>query len=136
MFDQLFETFRKASETSLQMQQDMFKNWTQQWIATRPQASGLATEWGQAFQKRFMALAIDILNKHRETLDSNYRTGIQVIEQAFHTAEAKSAEDYRRMIEDLWRKLFEAFKEQSETNFRDFRTLTEKSFETMTNAKA
>ena len=30
MLDQLFDTFRKASESSLHMQQDMFKYWTQQ----------------------------------------------------------------------------------------------------------
>ena len=31
MLDQLFDAFRKAAESSLHMQQDMFKYWTPQW---------------------------------------------------------------------------------------------------------
>jgi hypothetical protein len=60
-------------------------------------------------------------------LDGTYRAGIQLIEQTSHVADAKSADDYRRMIDELWRKLFDLQKQQSETQIRDFQTFYEKS---------
>ena len=63
----------------------------------------------------------------REAVDGMYKSGIQIIEQTFHVTEAKSADDYRRMVEDLWRKLFDLQKAQSESQFRDFQTFYEKS---------
>src|SRR5262245_27629914 len=99
MFEMLFETFRKASESSLEMQQEMFKQWTQQWVAVPSGAGAPSTEWGRNLQKRWAELTLETLNKHREALDSAYRSGIQVIEESFRTSEAKSSEDYRRMVE-------------------------------------
>src|SRR5437868_13749171 len=39
MYDQLFETYRKSSESWLQMQQDTFKNMVQQWTAAPQNAA-------------------------------------------------------------------------------------------------
>src|SRR5262245_51364725 len=33
MLDQVFDQFRKASETTMQMQQEMFKQWTSPWTS-------------------------------------------------------------------------------------------------------
>ena len=126
MFDQLIDGVRKASESSLQMQQEMFKQWTRLFAGT-PVDAGAQGEWGRVPQKRWVDLAVEILNRHRETLDATYKSGIQIIEQTFHVAEAKSADDVRRMVEDLWRKLFDLQKEQSESQFKDFQTFYEKS---------
>jgi hypothetical protein len=136
MFDQLFENFRKASESSLQMQQDIFKHLTQQWVAGAPNAAGASTEWTRAQQKRSLEMALELLNKHREALDSAYRSGIAVVEQTFRLSEAKSQEDYRRMVEDLWRKLFETVRDQSETQFKEFQRWSEKTVEMAQNAQA
>ena len=130
MFDQIFETVRRSSESSLQMQQDMMKYWSQQLASPPPTGNGTA-DWGRTFQKRWLELALEILNRHRESLDATYKTTIQVLEQAFHVSEAKSSEDYRRMVEDVSRKLFETLKEQSETQFGDLQKWTAKSFEMM-----
>jgi hypothetical protein len=129
MFERVFEGFRKASESSLQMQQDLFKNWSQQWFAAPSNAAGASTEWKQTFQKRSLELVIDMLNKHREALDSTYRSGIQMIEQTLRASEAKSPDDYRRTVEELGRRLFETFKDQSETQFREFQRWAEQSFD-------
>ena len=126
MFDQLIDGVRKASESSLQMQQEMFKNWTRLFSGQATDAGGQA-EWGRASQKRWAELCVEMLNRHREALDSTYKAGIQIIEQSFHVTEAKSPDDSRRMIEDLWRKLFDLQKAQSESQFRDFQTFYEKS---------
>jgi hypothetical protein len=120
MFDQLVDGVRKASESSLQMQQEMFRNWTRMWLSAAPGSIGTAGDWGRGSQRRWLQLGIEMLNKHREALDSTYRAGIQIIEQTFHVADAKSVEDYRRLVEELWRKLFDLQKEQAESQFRDF----------------
>ena len=108
MFDQMIDGVRKASESSLQMQQEMFKHWTRLFSGQAQEAGAQAADWGRGSQKRWVELGVEMLNRHREAIDTIYKSGIQVIEQAFHVAEAKSADDYRRMIEDLWRKLFES----------------------------
>lgn len=136
MFEQLFETFRKASESTLQMQQDMFRYWSQQWTAAPPNMAGMSADWGRNLQKRWLELAVETMNKHREALDSTYRSGIQLIEQTFRVTDARSPDDYRRMTEELWRKLFDAFKNQSESQFREFQNLAERSFEMARKAEA
>jgi hypothetical protein len=136
MFDQLFENFRRASESSIQMQQDLFKHWTQQLTAGVPTAAGAPMEWNRGQQKRLLELALEMLNKHREALDSTYKAGIVVVEQALRVSEAKSSEEYRRLVEDLWRKVFETVRDQSEAQFREFQRWSEKSAEMAQNAQA
>jgi len=135
MFDQLIDGVRKASESSLQMQQEMYKQWTRLFAGT-PIEPGTPGEWGRASQKRWVDLGVEILNRHRETLDETYKAGIQIIEQTFHVGEAKTPEDYRRMVEDLWRKLFDLQKSSSESQFRDFQTFYEKSAALVQDARA
>jgi len=124
MLDQLFDTFRKASESSLHMQQDMFKYWTQQ-LSGASNAAGNTGEWSKNYQKQ----VVDLLNKQREALDSAFKSGIQLIEQTFRASEAKSPDDYRRTMEDLWRTLIDTFKTQTETQVREFQKWSEKSFD-------
>jgi hypothetical protein len=129
MFAQLFESFRRASEATMQAQQDLFRQWVQQWPSMPMSSPGTAGEWSEAVQKRWLDSAKDTLNKQRELLDTSYRSGIDVIEQSFRVGEAKSPEEYRRVVEDLWRKLSDTFKQQSESQFREFQGAAEKWFE-------
>jgi hypothetical protein len=135
MFDQLIDGVRKASESSLQMQQELFKNWTRLFTAPAQEA-GAQADWGRGSQKRWLELGVEMLNRHREAIDNIYKSGIQIIEQTFHVSEARSADDYRRMVEDLWRKLFDLQKSQSESQFRDFQTFYEKSAALVQDARA
>jgi hypothetical protein len=131
MFAQLFDNFRKASEASLLAQQDIFKQWIRQWpsAGSMQTAANASREWTEAGHQRWLESATEALNKHRELLDSNYRSGIQVIDQTFRVTEAKSPEDYRRLVEELWSKLSETFKSQSEAQFREFQAATERWIE-------
>jgi hypothetical protein len=131
MLDEMFENFRKASESSLQMQQEMFKQWTQQWPTMPLNAAGVSAEWVRTFQKRWIEFVTDSLNEHRESLDSMYKTGIQVIEESFHLSEAKTPDEYRKMVEDLWRKLFTISRVQIESQLHDFQKAAEKWFEVL-----
>jgi len=124
MFTQLLDSFRKMSESSLQAGQEMFKQWAQQ---AQPQSLGATStplEWAGALQKRWTESTAEALKKHRELLDATYQSGIQVIEQSFHLGEARSLEDQRRVMEELWRKLSETFKAQSEAQLREFQNAT------------
>jgi hypothetical protein len=134
MFAQLFESFRRASEATMQAQQDLFRQWVQQWPSMPVSSPGTASEWSEAVQKRWLDSAKDTLNKQRELLDTTYRSGIDVIEQSYRVGEAKSPEEYRRVVEDLWRKLSDTFKQQSESQFREFQGAAEKWFELARNA--
>ena len=136
MFAQLFDSFRKASESSLQAQQDLFKRWAQQWPSFPIGGGATPNEWTDAWHKRWLESTSEALNKHRELLDVTYTSGIEVIEQAFKVGEAKSPEDYRKLVEALWRKLSDTFKSQSESQFREFQNATEKWIELARNAGA
>jgi hypothetical protein len=129
MLDQIMDTFRKASESTLQAQQEMLKQWSQQWTVAPSMSGGASTEWTRGFQQRWLEMTVDVLNKHRESIDSTYRAGIQVIEQSVRLSEAKSSEDLRRMTEELWRKLFDTIKTQYESQFQEFHKWTERSFD-------
>lgn len=129
MFAQLFDSFRRASEATLQAQQDVFRQWVQQWPAVPGNSHGSAGEWSEAMQKRWMDSTKDFFNKQRELLDSTYRSGVDVIEQGFRVTDAKSPEEYRRLMEEMWGKLSDTFKQQSESQFREFQKAAERWFE-------
>ncbi len=132
--DQMFESFRRASMSSLQLQQELFKQWTQQWPATPLSATGFSTEWIQKLQKRWFEFTSESLNRQREMTDSLYKSLIQMVEQVSHLSEAKTPEDYRRNSEELRHKMFETFKEQSDAQFREFQKSAEKWFDVMPKA--
>lgn len=129
MLDQIFEMSRKAMESSLQMQQAMFKHWTQDLPSMSPISAGLSADWGGAMRKRWIELVLEGLNKHRESVDSNYRAAIQALEKALHLPEARSSEEAVRAAEEVWRTLFDFLKGQSEAQFRDFQSFADKAIE-------
>ena len=91
MFDQALDNLRKATETTMQFQQEMFR----QWVQTCAKMPGVPTQglrFGkdsvnqvEAFQKQWVEGITGLLNKHRETLDAQYQAGVRTIEEAFRT---------------------------------------------------
>ena len=141
MFDQILDNYRKAAESTIQFQQEMLRNWTQQWpqmfgVPTPGPASteqaqaarkgAASTEQAQATQKKWSETITDMLNKHRETLDSQYRAGIRTIEDAFRVGEAKDPEQLRKLTEELWRQSFDCLKTAVESQMREFQAAMEK----------
>jgi hypothetical protein len=124
MFTQLLDNFRKMSESSLQAGQDIFKQWAQHAQPQAPGATNTPAEWAEAFQKRWTESTAEALKKHRELLEATYQSGIRVIEQSFRLGEARSLEDQRRVVEELWRKLSDTFKAQSEAQLRELQNAT------------
>jgi hypothetical protein len=132
MIDQVFESLRKAQESSMQMHQEMMNYWAQPWRMASSSENG--QEWGRDLQRRWADLTLELLDKHRASLDSMYRGAIQVIEQSFKLAQARSAEDLRQTSEELWRKLMEVSRDQSETQLREVQRWAERSFQMTTAA--
>jgi hypothetical protein len=131
MFDQILENYRKAAESTLQFQQLMLRNWTTQW----PQAFGVvnpAAAWTDQFhaaQRKWAETVTEMLNKHRETLDAQYRAGIRTIEDAFRVFEAKDPEQFRKLTEELWRQCFECLRQVGEAQTQDVQAAMQKWFE-------
>jgi hypothetical protein len=123
MFDQTMDTYRKAAESTMQFQQTMMRSWTQQW----PQMPGLGLpnpgatwiEQIHAAQRKWGESVVGMLDKHRETLDAQYRAGIRIIDDAFRTGGAKDPEQFRRLNEELWRHSFEVLRSVTEDQMRE-----------------
>jgi hypothetical protein len=136
MFDQVFDNFRKATETTLQAQQDLFQQWMSQWPKFPAASQGGAggenvREQVESFQKQWTESVTALLTKHCAALDAQYRAGIQVIEETLRTSEAKSPEEFRKLTEELWRKSFDVLTKTIENQIRDFQAAVEKWSEMM-----
>ena len=133
MFDQILDNYRKAAESTIQFQQEMLRNWTQQWpqVSGVPKPGAAATEQAQAAGKKWSETITDLLNKHREALDSQYRAGIRTIEDAFRVGEAKDPAQFLKLTEELWRNSFDCLKTVTEAQMRDFQAAAEKGIEAM-----
>ncbi len=129
MFDLVFSTVRKATESSLQMPLEFFKTWSQQLLTAQPRVNGTPYEWGRQLHRRSGEMVIETLHRHRESLDATYRAGIQLCQQVFRFSDARSSEEIRRASEELWGKLLDVLKQQSDAQVRDFQTWAGKSME-------
>ena len=135
MFDQVHDNLRKATESTIQFQQEMLRHWFQQWtqVPGIPTPGAMLTSgWADqvhAFQKKWSEAITDMLNKHRETLDTQYRAGIRTLEEAFRVGEAKDPAQFRKLTEELWRQSFDCLKTAMEAQLRDFQAAAEKAFE-------
>ncbi len=133
MFDQILDNYRKATESSLQFQQLMLRSFGQQWPSTFgvpiPTNPGAWPEQFYKAQKQLGDTITDMLTKHRETLDTQYRAGIRSIEEAFRVGEAKDPEQFRKLSEELWRHSYECLKTLAESQMRDVQTLMQKWFD-------
>jgi hypothetical protein len=135
MTDQLLDDFRRISESMLMMQQDVFRQWQRVLLSATPgiRESG---EWEKNMQKRWRELAVETLNKHRQMVDSTYKSSNELFEQALHVADAKSPDEYRQIVDNLWSQAFVSIKERSESQLRDFYNMAAMAFELSRKAPA
>jgi hypothetical protein len=132
--DQLFESFQRASMSSIQMQQEMLKQWSTQWRFAPPNMPGVSVDWVQKLQKRCLEFSSESLNRQRELVDSMYKSLIQLVEQTERLSDSKTPEDYRRTADELRQKIFETFKDQSDAQLKEFQKTAEKWFDVMPTA--
>lgn len=120
--------------SSLQMQQELFKQWAQMWPASPANFAAFSGDWPQKLQKRWFEFTIESLNRQRELIDSTYKSIIQLVEQAAHLTESKTPDDYRRTSDELRHKMVETFKVQSDAQFREFEKTAQNWFDMVPNA--
>ena len=131
VFEQVMDSFRKTAETSLSAQKELFQLWQNNW----PGASQAQTPWLDQirdFQHQWSETVLDLARKHRETLDQQYKAGLDALEEAFSAAESKDPETFRKRAEELCRKNLDCLKEMSEAQIREFQTATTKWVELLT----
>jgi hypothetical protein len=125
MFDQVYETFRQATETALQMQQEMVRKWVSLWVGM-PAAVPPGAEQVRQFQKKWAEFIGDLIKRQREVTEAQLQAGLEGIEKAFHLGEAKNIEELRARTFELWQKCFEGFRQGYEAQVQEFQRALEK----------
>jgi hypothetical protein len=125
MFEQVFENMRLATESSIQLQQEMFKKWVGAWSGVPVAPDGGADKLKQA-QEKWMEFTTDLVKKERETLESQFSAGLKCIEEAFHLAEAKEPRELRAKTIELWQQSIDCMRQAYEVQMRDFQAAVAK----------
>jgi hypothetical protein len=134
MFEDVLENLRKATESTIQVQQEMYKKWVGLWpgVASQP-------AWGepsQRFQKKWAEIVGELVKKQREILETQFSAGLRNIEEAFHLAEARNPEELRAKSIELWQKSFDCLRQAYEAQVRDFQAAVAKWTEVMAKGAA
>jgi hypothetical protein len=119
LFEETFGSMRKATESALQLQQQMYGQWATMW----PGLAQSNTDWSanlKKLQKDWAAMVTEMMRKHRTILDQQYRAGIESFEEGFRLASAKDPAEFRDRCEALCRSALDLVKESSETQVRQF----------------
>jgi len=134
MFEQAFDTLRQATDSTLQLQQDMFRKWSSQWPGA-PAVPPVWTEKFQKFQKNWQEVVAELLKKNHETLEAHFKSGLKNIEEAAQLGKIKDPEEFRAKLIELWHKSFDYLSQVSQTQLRNSQAFLEKCFEAAANKK-
>jgi hypothetical protein len=140
MFEQIFDEYRKAVESSLKMQQDMYRQWMNGWPVKFPDGGNGVTggelrEQIVSYQRKWNGTLSEALERHREALNAQYKKGIEAIQAAFQTTEAKTPEQYWRLTQEFWRKSIDSYKSAYEAQSKYLQALAEMWLEMVTRGK-
>jgi hypothetical protein len=133
MFEQVYESLRKATEGALHTQQEMFQKWLALWPTT-PAFPKVWGEQGKQFQQKWAAFAGELFRRQREAAEAQFKIAQEGIEKAFHLGQAKSVEELRARTVELCQKCFDGLKQAFEAQFHEFQAAIEKWTELMTKA--
>jgi hypothetical protein len=141
MFEQIFDEYRKAVESSFRMQQEMYRQWMNGWPIKPPEVRagidrGTVEDQVRSYQKQWSQTVAETMEKHREALSVQYKNGIEAIASAFRTAEAQTPEEYWRLTQEFWRKSIDSFKTAFEVQSEYVQSLAQMWLDMMTRGKA
>jgi hypothetical protein len=125
MFESVFESLKSATETTVKMQQEMFKKWASQWPGL-PAPPQNWNEQVQKYQKKWTECVDETLKKQREALEAQFKVGLTHIEEAFRLGEAKDIEQLHAKTLELWQKTFDALRQIYEALVHDFQAMAGK----------
>jgi Skp family chaperone for outer membrane proteins len=119
MFNEVFESFRRATAATVQLQQEMFRTWLSLWPGV-PASSSSWSEQLQQFQKKWAEAVADIVKRQQEMTKAHFKAGVDNIAKAFQVGEAKSSEELRAKSVELWQKCFDDLQKVHEAQLRGF----------------
>jgi hypothetical protein len=124
-FEDVFENIRRTTETSLEMQQDLMRNWSKMWpgMPGMPGMSDGQAAWVeqvQKFQQEFSRTVSDLARRHREVVDRQYQAAVESLEHGLRVAESTNPEEFRSRVEQLCRKTLECFRNVMESQVKEF----------------
>jgi len=134
VLDDVFHNIRKAAETNVKMQQEMFQHWTHFWPVSTPQS--VFVDKIREFQKQCCNTVSDLARKHRDVIDKQYQAAVESLDAALRVIESTNPEEYRRRSEQLCRKTIDSMREISETALREFQDVSAKFMELATKASS
>jgi len=120
MFEQIFDEYRRAVDSSFKMQQELYRQWMNGWPVKPPDVTqavdrGVVKDQIRSYQKKWSQTLAEGMEKHREALNQQYKSGIAAIESAFRMTEAKTPEECWRLTQEFWRKSIDTYKTTFET---------------------
>ena len=135
MFDQVFDSLQKATESSVKMQQEMFQKWVDAFpgaTSTLPSPIDATTDW----RKKWVETSAEMLTRQKEMVDKNYEAGIKALADVFEVTEAKSPQEYQEKVVELYQKSFDSLRQLSEAQLSEFKVAMEKWSEMVTPTSA
>jgi hypothetical protein len=118
LFEDVFENLRKTAESNIEMQQELFRQWSSNWPGL-PQPQNAWVERIQKFQKEWANTAKELLAKHREVLDAEYQMAVDSLEEAFRLGQASDPQDFAKRCEAVCRKSLEALRDVGELQLKE-----------------
>jgi hypothetical protein len=121
MFDPVFESLRIATESTIGMQQEMYKKWVSAWPGFSPYRVAGAGDVG-GFQKKWVEIVDELIKKQGASMETAFNAGLHNIKDAFRVAETKDLGDMREKTFELWKQTFECLRQANEAQIVNFGT--------------
>jgi hypothetical protein len=131
VFEEVFENVQKAAQTNFELQQELLRKWAAGWTGV-PQPQNAWLEKAQQFQKDWAKTVKDLLNKHRDVFDEQYRLVVDSLDDAFRVAQSSDPQEYAKRCEALCRKTLEVWRETSELQLKELQAVLNKWLELVT----
>jgi hypothetical protein len=121
MFEAVFESLQKATDSTIRMQQELFKQWVGL-MPVQPTPAAAPVEQAQKVQKKWAEVAGDLYKKQCEALEAQFKVGLRNLEEGFRLAKTKDPEELRAKTVELWQKSLDCLRQSCEAQFKEFQT--------------
>lgn len=119
VFEELFQNIRKAAETNLKMQQEVFGQFSGMWPGIPTPQTAWVNQM-QGFRRQWAQTVSDLARKHQGVVEKQYEAAIGSLDAALNMADASTPEEVRRRSEQLCRKTLDCVREVTEVQIREF----------------
>jgi hypothetical protein len=122
VYEQVLDNIKKATESSVKMQQDALQQWSALWpgFPGMPSAQSVWVDKMLEFQRQWSNSISDLAHKHRNTVDRQYQAALESLDEALRVGESSTPEEYRRRTEQFCRKALECMREASEAQIKEY----------------